>query len=146
MMMILPPAADDPALDAWFDPQWLDVAISSVVPTNIELRMPRFTLAGETITLRPAFENLGMDAPFRGGFDNAYPSANVFIDNIYHQVFFAVDEAGVEGAAATAIVNNIGFTPDEPPTAEFSVTLDRPFLTLVRDRATGTLLFMGRVT
>lgn len=145
VLMILPPAADDPALDAWFDPQWLDIAIASLAATNIELRMPRFTLAGDTIALRKTFESLGMEAPFEGGFDNAYPSG-VYIDNIYQQVFFAVDEAGVEGAAATAIVNGIGFTPDEPPPAEFSVTLDRPFLTLVRDRATGTILFMGRVT
>jgi serpin B len=80
-----------------------------------------------------------------GGFDNAYPGGGVFIDNIYHQVFFAIDEAGVEGAAATAIVMGGGFSPQEPPTAEYTVTFDRPFLVLVRDRATGTLLFMGRV-
>lgn len=145
MTMILPPAGEDPALDQWFEPLQLQAMLDGLIPTHVELRVPRFTLVGETIALKPSFEALGMEAPFEGGFDNAYPGGAVFIDNIYHQVFFAIDEAGVEGAAATAIVMGMGFTPQEPPAAEYSVTFDRPFLVLVRDRATGTMLFMGRV-
>jgi serpin B len=145
MTMILPPATEDPALDQWFEPQQLQVMLDSLVQTHLELRVPRFTLVGETIPLKESFWALGMEAPFMGGFENAYPGGGVFIDNIYHQVFFAIDEAGVEGAAATAIVMGGGFSPQEPPTAEYTVTFDRPFLVLVRDRATGTLLFMGRV-
>ena len=56
--------------------------------------------------------------------------------------FIAVDEAGTEAAAATAIV--VGET--SAPTPEFSFRADRPFVFFIRDRETGTVLFMGRVT
>ncbi len=146
LTMILPPAVDDPALDQWFEPLQLEAMLDALVETHVELRVPRFTLAGDTVALKSTFMALGMEAPFMGGFENAYPGGGVFIDNIYHQEFFAIDEAGVEGAAATAIVMGMGFSPQEPPAAEYSVIFDRPFLLLVRDRGTGTMLFMGRVT
>ncbi|WP_181234324.1 serpin family protein [Enhygromyxa salina] len=146
LTLILPPVDSD-ALDTWLDPEQLEAIEDGLVTTHVELRLPRFEIEPEaSLALRSSFMSLGMEAPFGGGFDNAYPGGGVFIDDIYHQVFFAVDEAGVEGAAATAIVNGLGFTPSEPPTAEYSVTFDRPFLLLLRDRDTGTMLFMGRVT
>ena len=65
----------------------------------------------------------------------------LYIREVVHQGFVAVDEAGTEAAAATAVVMQTESAPPSP----VSVTVDRPFLFLIRDRATGAILFVGRV-
>ncbi|MBN2722798.1 MAG: hypothetical protein JXR95_01870 [Deltaproteobacteria bacterium] len=65
-------------------------------------------------------------------------SKNLFIEGVYHKSFVAVDEKGTEAAAATAVnsVNN------SDPTY---FIINRPFIFLIRDRITKTVLFIGRV-
>ena len=53
-----------------------------------------------------------------------------------------VDESGTEAAAATAVVIGKTSAPIDP----FQLTIDRPFIYLIRDVATDTIVFMGRVT
>jgi len=55
-------------------------------------------------------------------------------------VTVSVDEEGTEAAAASIVIVVVGSQP-EPP----SITIDRPFIFLIRDQKTGTVLFMGRV-
>ena len=57
------------------------------------------------------------------------------------RAFVAVDEAGTEAAAATAIMA-IGAGPPED---RIELAIDRPFILLIHDRETGTILFLGRV-
>jgi serpin B len=59
-----------------------------------------------------------------------------------HKAFVAVDEAGTEAAAATAVIVGTTSVPAEPPV---EVTIDRPFIFLIRDIETGAILFVGRV-
>lgn len=54
-----------------------------------------------------------------------------------HAVFVRADEQGTEAAAATGVAMAESHGP--------TVTVDRPFLILIRDRPTGTLLFLGQV-
>ena len=68
----------------------------------------------------------------------------LLISDVLHKAFVTVDEEGTEAAAATAVI--IGITksvgvPEEP----IEVNVDRPFLFLIRDRQSGTILFLGRV-
>jgi serpin B len=58
-----------------------------------------------------------------------------------HKAFVSVDEAGTEAAAATAVVVGLTAMPEQP----VQVTVDRPFMFLIRDIETGTILFIGRV-
>jgi serpin B len=60
---------------------------------------------------------------------------------VLHEAFIAVDEAGTEAAAATAVI--IGTT--SMPVEIVEIDFDRPFLFALRDRETGTALFLGRV-
>jgi serpin B len=53
----------------------------------------------------------------------------------------SVDEKGTEAAAATAVAMQTESAPPEP----VAITIDRPFIFLIRDRATDTILFVGRV-
>jgi serpin B len=54
----------------------------------------------------------------------------------------AVDETGTEAAAATAVIG-VGTAVEQMPT---SVVINRPFFFFIRDVATNSVLFVGRVT
>jgi serpin B len=68
--------------------------------------------------------------------------AGLFISFVIHQANIDVDEAGTEAAAATAVG---GDTTGGGPDGEVTVTVDRPFIFLIRDSASGEILFAGRV-
>ena len=65
----------------------------------------------------------------------------LFIREVIHKAFVSVDEAGKEAAAATAVIMPASMPPGEP----VEVTVDRPFIFLIRDIETGSILFIGRV-
>ena len=60
---------------------------------------------------------------------------------VIHEAFLAVDEEGTEAAAATAIVVQVESASPDP----IRLTVDRPFIFLIRDAQTGAILFLGRV-
>jgi len=63
------------------------------------------------------------------------------IYEVIHKAFVAVDEAGTEAAAATAVIMRETAMPGIP----IEVTIDQPFIFLIRDIETNTILFIGRV-
>jgi serpin B len=63
------------------------------------------------------------------------------IDDVIHKSFVAVDEAGTEAAAATAVIMKLTAAPGLP----VEVTLDHPFIFLIRDIQTAAILFVGHV-
>jgi serpin B len=66
---------------------------------------------------------------------------NLYITDVLHKAFIAVDEAGTEAAAATAVIVGATGIPGLP----LEVSIDRPFIFLIRDLETQSILFMGRV-
>ena len=67
-------------------------------------------------------------------------TGGLFIQDVVHQAFVAVDEKGTEAAAATAVI--VGETSAPPPA---TLAIDRPFVFAIIDRPTGATLFIGRV-
>jgi serpin B len=67
-------------------------------------------------------------------------SPGLYIDAVLHKAFVSLDEAGTEAAAATAVIMK-----EEAPEQQAEVTIDRPFIFLIRDIETGAILFVGRV-
>jgi len=67
-------------------------------------------------------------------------TGGLMVTDVLHKAFVGVDEAGTEAAAATAVV--VGETSSPMPA---TLALDRPFMFLIRDIETGTILFLGRV-
>jgi serpin B len=63
------------------------------------------------------------------------------IADVLHKAFVSVDEAGTEAAAATAVIMKLTAMPEEP----VQVTVDSPFIFLIRDIETGSTLFVGRI-
>jgi serpin B len=68
---------------------------------------------------------------------------DLFISDVVHKAFVAVDEAGTEAAAATAVI--MAEMAAAPMEDVVTMKLDRPFLFMIRDDDTGTILFAGRV-
>ena len=79
--------------------------------------------------------------PARADFSGIDGFRDLFVGAVFHQAFVSVDEAGTEAAAATAIT--VGVTGIVLP--DLALTIDHPFIFLIRDRQTGLILFMGKV-
>ena len=86
---------------------------------------------------------MGMPVVFTGAadFSGMTGTRELFIGEVLHKSFVSVDEAGTEAAAATAVVMELTAIPD----TQVELTVDRPFIFLIRDLETGTILFVGRV-
>ena len=113
--------------------------------TEVMLGLPRFRFTRET-DLKSSLLEMGMvdafdegSADFTGMADPATTGDSLFISGAFHKAFIAVDEAGTEAAAATAV--GVGTTS----VPAFTFIADRPFEFYIRDNPTGTILFMGRV-
>ncbi len=109
---------------------------------QVDLALPKFKVTSE-IKLKDVLKQMGMIDAFTFGkadFTGMATREQLYITAILHKAFVDVNEAGTEAAASTAVV--IG-TRSAPPKATFHA--DHPFLFLIRDRQTGSILFMGRV-
>lgn len=112
-------------------------------PALVGLTMPRFEFTSN-FTLAPQLVALGMVDAFTPQADfSRISSEPLMVSQVYHKAFVSVNEEETEAAAATAVV--MGDTSAGPPGEVIRVTLDRPFLFLIVDRSTGTILFIGRV-
>ncbi len=67
---------------------------------------------------------------------------DLFITAVLHEAFIKLDETGTEAAAATAVIVGTTSAPPGPTVVRF----DQPFVYLIRDVATGAVLFIGRVS
>lgn len=107
----------------------------------VDLSLPKFSFRSNVPSKAP-LEALGMVEAFGGNADlsGMNGTGGLFIQDVVHQAFVAVDEKGTEAAAATAVI--VGETSAPPPA---TLTIDRPFIFAIIDRPTGATLFIGRV-
>ncbi|MBI5878308.1 MAG: serpin family protein [Chloroflexi bacterium] len=109
----------------------------------VDVSLPRWKFDSSFGLVDP-LKALGMKDAFAGGkadFSGMDGSRNLFISAVLHKAFVAVDEAGTEAAAATAVI--VGRTSIPAQSTVFKA--DRPFIFLIRDLKTGAVLFVGRV-
>lgn len=104
--------------------------------TNGDIMLPRFRLEYEQDLLR-GLVALGGDEIAEVGFTRI-GAGPLVISNVIHKTVIEVNEEGTEAAAATAVVMIRGIPPKS-----FTITVDRPFFTAIRDNMTGALLFTG---
>jgi serpin B len=106
------------------------------------LNFPKFEFETE-ISLATILAKMGMPSAFNDGadFSGMTGTKDLFISDVFHKAFVSVDEEGTEAAAATAVVMSVTSAPENPLRLE----VDRPFLFLIRDIQTNSILFMGRV-
>lgn len=108
---------------------------------GVTISMPRWTFRTPT-DLIPPLQQLGMTRAFGTGadFSPMTTSEGLYVSEVLHQTFIAVDESGTEAAAATAV----GMSASAVRVTH-ELVLDRPFLFVLHDVAHGTPLFVGRV-
>jgi serpin B len=121
---------------------------------NVDLHLPKFKLEPPTMALAEKFEALGMKTAFdkpqgSANFDKMAPRTPrdyLYISQIFHKTFIAVDEKGTEAAAATAVAMMAGTALRSPPPPPIEVKVDRPFVYAIQHVPSGVCLFLGRVT
>ncbi len=102
--------------------------------------MPKFQFEYK-ITMNDVLSALGMGIAFDAAladFSNITPGAGLFIRTVQHKTFVKVDEVGTEAAAVTSV--SFGMISEPPP-----FVIDQPFLFVLRERISGTILFIGKV-
>jgi serine protease inhibitor len=84
-------------------------------------------------------------ARFDGMTDSKDPTEKLFITKVLHKAFAEVNEKGTEAAAATAVI--LSGAVRRPRMVRFTPVfkVDKPFVLLIRDRKTSSILFLGRV-
>jgi serpin B len=145
MLVLLPDAGRFGGIEAGLDAGMLEDAVSGLQYDEINLTLPKFKFEWTAEDLPEAFKRLGMTDAFisAADFSGMTGRPDLHIGAILHKAFVGVDEAGTEAAAATVVIMDREAVPSGRP-VEF--TVDRPFLFVLRDNPTGTLLFLGRVT
>ena len=140
MLFILPSAVDGIyALEEKLSEEFLRDIVRSLRHAYLEVSIPKFRLEQEN-NLRTIFEDDGLirDADYSGMF-----TPNLFTNDISakQKIVLGIDENGTEAAAAMEIGLSVSLPGDEPPI----FIVDHPFLFLIREQKTGTILFLGRV-
>jgi serine protease inhibitor len=118
--------------DAW------DAWMAALRPATYDLYLPRFRLEYER-ELNEMLQAMGMDAPFdpwRADFSGIAPDGGIYVSKVKQKTFVNVDEEGTEAAAVTSVEMRVVSLPP-------SMNVDRPFLVAIRERLSGTILFLG---
>jgi serpin B len=121
---------------------------------DVDLHLPTFKLEPPTIALAENLQALGMKSAFdipqgSANFDQMAPrkpNDYLYISNVFHKTFIAVDEKGTEAAAATAVVMMRATAMRGPKPPPIEVKVDRPFVYAIQHVPSGVCLFLGRVT
>ncbi len=142
MVILLPEAGNFGTFEEGLQDQQVSDIISGLKSTEVALTMPRFEFESE-FSLKDTLAEMGMPVAFSSAadFSGMTGRRELSISEVVHKAFVAVDEAGTEAAAATAVIMELTAAPDLP----VEVTIDRPFIFLIRDIETGAVLFVGRV-
>ena len=150
MTILLPDAGNFREFEESMGGDLISEILEDLELTYVDLTMPKFEFDSE-FKLRGALAKMGMPNAFGSGtsdfsgmdgrscYDGDRPC--LLIDDVYHKAFVSVDEEGTEAAAATGVVMIL---ESAGPTAK-EVVVDRPFIFLIHDRATESVLFVGRV-
>jgi serpin B len=144
MVVFLPRAADGlPALESQLSAAWIEEATSKLKQQKVVVYLPRFKLSA-MLKLSDQLKALGMIDAFSrddADFSGMSGTRDLYISRVLHKAFVDVNEKGTEAAAATAVVMRRRGRP--PPRPVFRA--DHPFVFLIRDRTTGSVLFLGRL-
>lgn len=130
--------------EARLDDEILSGLLDGVRTRRVSLRLPRVDV-GMNVSLNGALGELGVaelftpDADLTGLSDDP----RLLVSDALHESVLKLDEDGLEGAAATAMMIRLTSVSVEEPV---SFVVDRPFLLLIRHAATGAVYFLARVT
>ena len=143
MVVLLPAEGRFDDIESALDSEFVNSLLQGLVLDDIKLYLPKFEYEA-TLSLADTLAEMGMpDAFDKGradfsGIAEISPSRNLFISHVEHKAFVAVDETGTEAAAATGVIMEAASEP-------VTLVVNRPFIFFIRDNASGTIVFVGRM-
>ena len=117
---------------------WL-AQLDRSTPREVSVGLPHFTTT-QRYNLKPVLKSMGMVSAFMEGvadFSGMDGTTNLFISDVLHKAFVEVNEAGTEAAAASAVRMTMG--------GPYPFIVDHPFIFLIRENGSGSILFIGRI-
>jgi serpin B len=142
MVLVVPDAGTFDAFEAALTFDQLGAILQPTTTTAYTFSMPRFKIE-TALPLAAVLGGLGMPdafAPDKADFSGIDGAHDIFLKAVIHKAIIAVDEQGTEAAAATGVVGETTGGAFADP-----LIVDRPFIYAIRDDATGSILFLGRV-
>jgi serpin B len=144
MWILVPDQGTFAEFEASLSEKKLGDLIAHSQPASLQVVLPKFEFTKEfqlskvltAMGVPDAFCGRNADFSGMGGVDDL-----LCIGEVYHKAFVAVDEKGTEAAAASAVVVMTESLPIQPQI----LTVDRPFIFLIRHKTSCSILFMGRV-
>jgi serpin B len=143
MLFVVPDSGRFAEIEGLVASGLLDDVVGGLAGAQVNLALPKFDFSSKA-SVADLLKQMGMPAAFDAAvadFSGMSTEASLYISDVIHEAFIKVDEEGTEAAAATAVI--IGLT--SAPSEIVDLAIDRPFLFSLYDRATGEILFLGRV-
>ena len=144
MIVLLPRKVDGLAqLEADLSVENLNMWIGHLRKREVSVFLPKFKMTSQ-FRLSETLASMGMPDAFGGNadFSGIDGTKNLFISAVIHKAFVDVNEEGTEAAAATAAVISLTSAPSTPPP---TFRADHPFVFLIHDNHSGSILFVGRI-
>ena len=146
MMVLLPKQRDGLAsLERSLSANQLKQWSESMQTKKVHVYLPKFKLESK-FSLKKTLQAMGMadafddmQAHFSGMTDAT--AGGLYISAVIHKAYVDVNEEGTEAAAATAVAMRWAVAPQGPPVFR----ADHPFIFLIRDNRSGSILFIGRM-
>jgi serine protease inhibitor len=109
---------------------------------EVKLYLPKFKLTYSKL-MNDVLKTMGMQSAFTdsANFKSMEPSGELYISRVLHKTFVQVDEKGTEAAAVTGVEMMTKAMPQPP----LEIRVDRPFIFVIHERTSGTILFMGKI-
>jgi serpin B len=143
MLIIVPDEGEFTDIEQRLDAELLETIDRELQDYTVDLRLPRWESSSD-LELVPPLESLGVELLFDDQNADLSGIADVeqlYVSRVLHEANITLDEEGTEAAAATAVV--VSATSGPPPPA--TLTVDRPFIYLIRAGIDSEILFMGRL-
>ena len=140
MILLLPAAPEGMATLEEQLPAHFEDGTAHMRKIEVNVSLPRFKVAAQ-FELAKTLAEMGMPAAFSGqvDFSGMDGRKDLYISKVIHKAYVDVNEQGTEAAAATAVV--VRATATRP----IFFNADHPFLFLIRDNRTKSILFLGRL-
>jgi serpin B len=154
MVILLPREGRFREIEERLTADWVPAVLNSFGRHDVILTMPKFSFETPVLNLAETLGVMGMPDAFSqrnadfSAVAELKPPEVIYISRVLHKAFIEVGEEGTEAAAVTFVEEELTVVevidePTEPP--PIIMKIDRPFIFLIRDIKTGTILFVGRV-
>jgi serpin B len=133
-----------PEFEKSFDYKYYQAIIAAFQPSEVSLSLPKFQ-TNFNIELGATLSEMGMPLAFspNADFSGMTGRKDLCISKVIHQAFINVDENGTEAAASTAVFMKMKAVRMSIEPKIFNA--DHPFIFLIKDNTTGSILFMGKI-